>query len=223
MAMAVHAMQEPAFEPDPDTIKVPESAEHRRVVDLIGAISDQLLGKDYEVFRDMNWYPTDDGSAVAPDVMALPAGSLPDGARSYRQDKLGGPTPLVVVEVPSETNSFFNVQKKLQRYRRLGVPTYVVASEDQASCVMRQDPDDSTLTNWDNHPIPELGGLRLTSVDDRIFAGNGGIPLIESAAEWIESLRQLVATHSQRAETEAQRADRLAEQVRALGGTPIDI
>jgi len=219
MAMAVHAIEEPTFEPDPDTIKVPESPEHRRVVELIGVISDRLLGEEYVTYRDMNWYPSDQGAAIAPDVMVLPAGTLPEGARSYRQDKLDGPAPLVVVEVPSETNTFHDLQKKLRRYRRLGVPAYVVASEAQASCVMRQDPEDSTLTNWENQPIPELGGLRLASVNDRIVAGNGGIPLVESAAEWIESLHQLVDTQTrlltaqtQRAEAEAQRAETEAQR-----------
>ena len=54
---------------------MPESPHHRRVVDAIGLAATSLLGADFDVFRDMNWYPPD-GAVPGPDVMVLPGGAF---------------------------------------------------------------------------------------------------------------------------------------------------
>lgn len=67
---------------DPDELKMPESPQHRGATDLVALLAADLLGEGHAVYREMNWYPDDGGSAVAPDIMVLPAGTLPAGAKS---------------------------------------------------------------------------------------------------------------------------------------------
>ena len=43
----------------PDTLKIPESHEHRTACDVIDLATIDLLGPGCKVFRDMNWYPGD--------------------------------------------------------------------------------------------------------------------------------------------------------------------
>ncbi len=86
---------------DPDTLKMPENPDHRRIVDAIGIAAARQLRPNTIVYRDMNWYPSDGGHAMAPDLMTLPAGVLERGAKSYRQRLVHMPCPGVVVEVAS--------------------------------------------------------------------------------------------------------------------------
>ena len=59
---------------DPYTLKVPENPDHRRIVDAIGIVGARQLRPNTVVYRDMNWYPSEGGHAMAPDLMTLPAG-----------------------------------------------------------------------------------------------------------------------------------------------------
>ena len=147
-----------------DTLKVPMSAPHQWSMELIGLTARDLLGSEFHVFLDMNWYHLDYPYPVAPDVMAIPAEGVEAGLRSYRQGE--GASPTVVVEIPSENNSAFEVQKKNLRYRRLGVVSLTVYIEPGTEGVFRQGPDDWDFLNWTGRPVPELGGLVLDFDDD---------------------------------------------------------
>ena len=102
------AMGEPLTDewiPNPDEVIVPEGRIHRRLSELIAAAAQRGLGAQWEVDSNLNWYPGDHGTAMAPDVMVLPTGveTIEDpiaGVSSYRQDKNGGPAPYCVVEIP---------------------------------------------------------------------------------------------------------------------------
>ncbi|MEZ5261672.1 MAG: hypothetical protein R2755_07825 [Acidimicrobiales bacterium] len=50
------------------------------------------------IYRDMNWYPTDGGNAVAPDALVLAPGALGSDDRSYKQATAGGPDPIAAIE-----------------------------------------------------------------------------------------------------------------------------
>lgn len=191
---------------DPDVMKEAESPAHRAAIDLIALAAQHRLGDAQRVYRDMNWYPTDGGNAVAPDALVLPAGTLDDEACSHKQASLGGPGPSVVLEVPSQTDGYAEFREKLRRYRRLGVVCYVVELGRDGCTVERWRPDAVVAEDWLDRPIPELAGLVLT-VDDGALAvrlDDGGV-----ARSDLELLR--------RAE------DRVAEleaRLRALGVDP---
>lgn len=151
---------------DPDDVKMPESPEHRRVIDAIGIVASRLLGPDLVVYRDMNWYPTDGGNAVAPDLMVLPASAFVE--RSYKQPA-DGPVPSVVVEVPSGSDGYTDFLAKAARYQRLGVCCYTVITESGVCSVRRSVPGEGgSSTMWTGEPIVELGGLRVDVSDDQI-------------------------------------------------------
>ena len=138
---AVRVDDESCF--DQDDLKMPESPEHRRVTELIAILAEQLLPA-LTVCRDMNCYPLDGGSAIAPDVMTLPAGTIGRSDKSYRQAD-GGPSPGVAIEVASESDSFPGLNAKRYRYSRLGVPAYIVTVDLGALDVIRCDDD---LERW---------------------------------------------------------------------------
>ncbi len=146
---------------DPDTVKMPESSAHRRVVDLIGLAAATLVGPDHRIFRDMNWYPADGGGPIAPDVMVLAAGAIEAEPKSYRQDRGDGPPPIAVVEVPSDSDSFASLLAKAQRYQSLDTVTYLVVIDTPTPTVLRLAPGDGEPRNWVDRPMPELGGVRL--------------------------------------------------------------
>ena len=69
VATATEWQDDDEFVADPDDLKMPESPDHRRVIDAIGIIASTLLEPTLTVYRDMNWYPPGGGNAVAPDLM----------------------------------------------------------------------------------------------------------------------------------------------------------
>ncbi len=228
---------------DPDDLKMPESPHHRRAVDAIGLAATSLLGPDFEIFRDMNWYPSDGGSdseppggggAVAPDIMVLPAGAFvaaPDlkpgePVKSYRQDKTGGPPPAVIVEVPSDTDSYSSLRTKAHRYLALGVPVYIVAV-DGSPIVDRLDPERPGIEDWLDKPIPELGGLRLTFEDgevavvlpDQIVASSDH-EILSATKDRLVAAEARVAEHERRAAEAERRAAELEQRLREAGIDP---
>ncbi len=172
MPVSVFADDDELF--DPDVLKMPESPVHRTACDVIGLAAVDLLGPDHEIFRDMNWYPTDGGNAIAPDVFVLPAGALSSAVgpgdrhpKSYRQDQTGGPNPLVSIEVPSFRDTYVGLMAKIRRCQRLGVVVYLVSAEGDL-LVLRFDPSTEAPEPWTRRPIPELGGLAI-EFDDGVM------------------------------------------------------
>jgi hypothetical protein len=196
---------------DPDTLKMPESPEHRRVAELIAAVAEHFV-RTVAVYRDMNWYPLDGGHAVAPDVMTLPNGALSDGAKSYRQSP-GRPDPGVVVEVASATDTYSGFLAKAQRYKRLGVTVYNVTIDADALGVTRFGGDTADYLDWTGRPIPEFGNLR-------IGVGEGAIIVITPDNRELRRVDDLVTLLERRASHFEQRAAAMEAQLRALGLEP---
>ena len=209
---------------DPDDLKMPESPDHRRTIDAIGLAATTALGDDYQIFRDMNWYPDDGGNAMAPDVMVLPAGAFvapPDlgdkRLKSYQQHKTGGPVPTVVVEVPSDTDTFVDLRAKVDRYCELGVVVYVVVI-DQPMFVDRVTPEHRLPVNWSGKAMPELGGISVDFVNGEPMVttpdgmrGNSDRELLEQVTSQARSAEQRANSAEQRA-TEAEQRANSAEQ-----------
>ena len=170
--MAMPALQFDDDQPvlDPDSLKMPETPAHRRAVDLIGLAASRLLGVDSRVFRDMNWYPTDGGGPMAPDLMVLPAVAIGPDLRSYRQNPDGGPPPMVVFEMPSESDSFASFRAKALRYQALGTVVYLVVTERPHPAVLRLGRGDREPQPWADLAISELAGLRLGFDGDELVA-----------------------------------------------------
>lgn len=207
---------------DPDEIKVPESPDHSTAVDVIVYATRALLGTDHDVYRDMNWYPTDGGNAVAPDVMTLPKGTLKQTAtvpkpKSYKQTDPAFPLPGVAVEVASETDSWASMHDKLSRYRSLNVMAYVVTLAP-TSRIERFSPDSRVSEDWEAKPIPELGGQRLS------FDGEGELVVTLPDGSCGRSNDELAASVASaqvaRADHAEERIAQLEAQLRALGAEP---
>jgi len=198
---------------DPDDLKSPERAAHRRAVDVVALAATRLLGPDFRVFCDLNWYPNDDAGAMAPDVMVLPSAAVEASPRSYRQAQPDGEAPIVVVEVPSDGDSFAAFRAKAFRYRDLGSVAYIVVVDGPRHTVLRLGPDNTEPVLWIDKPIPELGGLSL-GFDDKTLVVT--TPTGAQAA----SADGLLAIAEQRAEAERGRVEVLEAQLRALGAEP---
>ena len=155
---------------DPDDLKMPESPHHRRVVDAIGLAATSLLGADFDVFRDMNWYPPDGGNALAPDVMVLPGGAFkaaPDAkpgapVKSYRQDRTGGPSPVIVVEVPLRHGHRTSLRRQAHRCRRAGCCVYIAPISGRPARLNGSIPIGRRRGVDQQTNCGELGGLQLT-------------------------------------------------------------
>lgn len=212
-------VEDPLF--DPDLVKMPESPDHRRAVDLIGLATTQLLDpSQHEVFRDLNWYPPDGGTHIAPDVMVVPAGVVvePPGSgrdrpKSYRQDLLDGPPASVVVEIPSATDGFMSLRAKAKRYQALGAVVYVVGVDSPNPVILRLGPDDEEFVVWIDRPIDELGGFSLHF--------DGG-ELVLTSPDGLQATSDHGLTEAQVARAE-QRADALARRLRDLGVDPATV
>ena len=225
MATATDWVDDDEFVPDPDELKMPESPEHRRVIDAIGIVATLLLQPTVRVYRDMNWYPSDGGNAVAPDLMVIPTDAAVD--RSFRAVP-GGPSPIVVVEVPSHSDVVSDFFKKTARYRRLGVTCYTVHTDPGACAVLRTAPGASAdVEEWTGRPIEELGGLTIDVVDNRIVIVTPTGETIEHDADIARSAEARTAEAEARtAEAEARtaealrRAAELEAKLRAAGIAP---
>ena len=68
---------------DPDLVKMPENPRHRRIIELLAVAADRALRPEQVVYRDMNWYPLDGGTALAPDIMVLPAEAMDADVEPY--------------------------------------------------------------------------------------------------------------------------------------------
>jgi hypothetical protein len=205
---------EPAL---PDELKVPENPDHRRIADAIALAAARGLPADVVLYRDMNWYPLDGRSAMAPDVFALRAGVLVEGDKSYRQAASGGPTPIVAVEIPSESDTFMAFRRKASRYRSLGVDLYVIMSERGTLGALRYAPDDNDFVEWTNRPIEALGNVQIEVVDNRIRVRSVDGYLIESVEDLQSQLGNERAA-DQRLVTELrERLERAEARLRELG------
>jgi Putative restriction endonuclease len=203
---------------DPDELKVPESPEHRRVAELI-AVAAELQMTDTAVYRDMNWYPLDGGNAIAPDVMTLPDGTLPVGAKSYRQPD-GGPLPGVVIEVPSNSDAVNSFLAKTSRCQRLGVVVYMVTVEDGFVGVVRMAGVGTDYLHWTGRPIPELGNICVDVSDGEIVIRSATNQVFRRAVDMIADANQRATDADQRATEATNRAEALEAQLRALGAEP---
>lgn len=214
------------FSVDPDTVKVPERPDHRQAIDVIAMAAIKLLGTDFDVFRDMNWYPPDGEGAIAPDIMVLPAESLVppadaapgERAKSYRQDQTGGPTPLAVVEIASRTDSWESMLHKLDRYGRLGTVVYVVALHPGA--IQRFVPGESDMPGWQGRPIEELGGLRVSFEDSPLVVTMPDGLRANSENALLDHFVERATAAERRAKQAESRAEALAERLRQLGVDP---
>ncbi|MFN0025792.1 MAG: Uma2 family endonuclease [Acidimicrobiales bacterium] len=209
---------------DPDQLTVPESPAHRQATELIAVLAQHLLGPDQTVYRNMNWYPLDEGSAMAPDVMVLPAGTLPPRAKSHRQASVGGPNPSVVVEVLAENDPYQGFRRKLQRFRQAGVVVYLVEVDEAQPRVARQAPDNIEAIDWMGRPLPELGGLMLLEDEGRLCARLPDGTTFRSNEDVLALLKQraanaeAVAARAEAVATDAQaRVAELEARLRALG------
>jgi hypothetical protein len=92
---------------------------------------------------------------------------------------------------------------KTHRYRRLGVPLYVVTVDEDALDVVahRDGPE-----RWIGRPIPELGGLRIDANDESIVVVMPDGRVLHSAGDLVR--------HADR------RVEVLEAQLRALGIEP---
>jgi hypothetical protein len=204
---------------DPDELKVPESPEHRRVAELI-AVAAELQMVDSSVYRDMNWYPLDGGTALAPDVMTLPAGTLAVGAKSYRQLP-AGPLPGVVVEVPSKSDGITAFLAKTSRCQRLGVVVYMVTVDDGFVGVVRMAGVGTDYVHWTGRPIPELGNICIDVEDGEIVIRSATNQVFRRAADMVSDANERAADANQRASDATKRAAALEAQLRGLGIEPL--
>lgn len=212
---------------DPDSLKMPESAAHRGAIDLVGLAVTHLLGSQVQVFRDMNWYPTDGGGPLAPDLMVLPAGTTEPSPTSYRQDQDGGPHPLAVVEVPSASDSYVSFRAKASRLHQLGAVVYLVIVQSPGQAVLRLGPGDREPQPWSGRPMEELGGIRLAfEAGDLVLTtptglrGRSDADLLASIERRAEAAESLVVEVQGRAEAAEEQLAALLRQMEAHGITP---
>lgn len=205
---------------DPDDLKMPERAAHRQAVDVIALMATRLLGPEVRIFRDLNWYPSDGGTAVAPDVMVLPASAVEAQPRSYRQHG-DGAAPLVVVEVPSDNDSFADFRAKNQRYQSLGTTVYTVVIDGPKGAVLRLEPDGTEPVVWIGQPIPELGGLSIEFEDgDRLVVVDPGGARASTDDELVDQAESRAEQAESRVDQAESRAEALVRQLRDLGVEP---
>lgn len=205
---------------DPDTLKMPENPRHRRIIDAIGMVANHYVGAGTVVYRDMNWYPPDGGNAVAPDLMTLPAGALDPGSSSYRQSESDLPSPGVVVEVPSPTDTYDGLSAKAARYISLGVDVYLVSTEPALGAARRLVPGTTEFVAWTGKPIEPLGGLTIEIVEGEVMVRTpDGHVFSEDSELYGRLLFAERAARVEANEANARAAD-LEARLRALGVEP---
>ncbi|MDH4144297.1 MAG: Uma2 family endonuclease [Acidimicrobiia bacterium] len=195
-----------------DEVFVPESRDHRRIRELVALAAARALGHELTVDSNLNFYPAADARAIGPDVMVLPADALAPTATSYQQPA-GGPTPSVVVEVPSGSDDVPSFHDKLRRYQRLGTVVYVLYAHPAEPDVTRLGPADLAPQAWLDRSCPELGGISFVAID-------GQLGLVDHRGVRARSAQELLDTAEARAETAEARAERFAAQLRAAGLEP---
>jgi Putative restriction endonuclease len=216
--------QDDEFVADPDELKMPESPEHRRVIDAIGVVASLLLETTLTVYRDMNWYPPDGGNAVAPDLMVLAADA--PVVRSYKETP-DGPSPTIVVEVPSRSDGVSDFFKKSARYRALGVDFFTVLTDSGTCSVLRFAPGRTDVEDWTGRPIAELGGLSIDVRDDRIVVvtPDGHVivhdaDISRAAQEQAAAAQEQAAAAQEQAAAALRRVAELESALRAAGIEP---
>jgi hypothetical protein len=200
---------------DPDTLKMPENPRHRRIIDAIGMVANHYVGAGTVVYRDMNWYPPDDGNAVAPDLMTLPAGALDPGSSSYRQSEPDLPSPGVVVEVPSPTDTFDGLSAKAARYISLGVDVYLVSTAPALGAARRLVPGTTEFVAWTGKPIEPLGGLTIEIVEGEVMVRTPDGHVFSEDSELYGRL--LLAESAARSEASQAKAEASEANARAAG------
>jgi Putative restriction endonuclease len=209
---------------DPDTLKVPENPDHRRMVDAIGIVAARQLRPNTVVYRDMNWYPSDGGHAMAPDLMTLPVGVLERGAKSYQQRLAHLPSPGVVIEVPSNTDTFDGLRAKAARCNALGVDVYVISTDPTVGAALRFAPGDGEFIIWTGKPIVPLGGLSIEVVGSDVMVRTAEGLLIAADIDLLTLVETERDEELQTAFLDAEkahaRAAELEAQLRALGAEP---
>lgn len=217
MATATEWQDDDEFVADPDELKMPESPEHRRVIDAIGVVASLLLEPALVVYRDMNWYPPDGGNAVAPDLMVLAADATV--VRSYKEPS-NGPSPTVVVEVPSRSDGVSDFFKKSARYRTLGVDFFAVLTDPGTCSVLRFTPGTADVEDWTGRPIAELGGLTIDVAGDRIVVVTPDGHVIEHDADIGRVAQEQAAAAQEQAAAALSRVAELEAVLRAAGIEP---
>lgn len=199
-----------------DDVKMPERHLHRQTIDVIALAASGLIAPELRIFRDMNWYPTDDGGPIAPDMMVLARAAIEELPRSYRQDQTKGPAAVVAVEIASDTDTFASLRAKARRYQRLGTTAYVVVL-DHDQCLLRLAAGDSELVTWTGRPMPELGDLRVEFDGEHPFVRLPDGTTAHTDADLVDHARQQAQGRADAAEG---RAEALAARLRALGVDP---
>lgn len=203
---AIGPLGEPDELYDPDEDLVPESRDHRRLRELAAMATSLALGEPAEVDSSLNFYPQSGERPLGPDAMVMPAGVIAPTAKSYDQAALNGPTPIAVIEVPSDSDSVTAFRAKLRRYQRLGIIAYVLYAAPSEPSAERFGLDDLVPQPWLDRPAPELGGISFVVDDGALAVRLADGRVFHSSAQW--------------AATSDARAERLAAKLRELGVDP---
>ena len=140
--------------------------------------------------------------------------------KSYRQDRTGGPSPVIVVEVPSDTDTYTSLRAKAHRCRALGVPVYIVTIAGHQA-VERLDPDRFGSEEWINKPIPELGGLQLTFHNGEIAVVLPNDVIATSDHDILAATKNQLAAAEQRATELEQRLQGGRHRPQGLTASPL--
>jgi len=200
---------------------------------LYSARMAERLGRPLLAAANVGVFYGEGQPAIVPDALvsldvALAADLWPKANRSYFIWRFGKP-PDAVVEIVSNREGG-ELERKRERYARLGVAYYVVfdpqraLGEEALRCYeLRGRTYAPCAGGW----LEDIGlGVRLwegeyegvTAVWLRWCDREGNV--IPTGAELAEAERQRAEEAQQRAEAERQRAERLAARLRALGIDP---
>ena len=219
--------------PDSDGKPMADNTKQYRWITTIDGGLEALFRDQSAVFvaGDLLWYPVrgDNTIRAAPDAMV--AFGRPKGDRgSYKQWEEQGIAPQVVFEVRSPGNTQWELDNKLEFYRRYGVEEYYL-----------YDPDRGQLMGWrrsgdELRAIPEMRGwvsprlqvrfdlegleLCLTGPDGKRFAtyldiaqrADQETQRAETEAAARRAAEQQATREAQRAEQEARRAEQEARR-----------